>query len=170
MISQEELYPNGEPEKPNPKTGDEVEVFWPLDQKFYRGEVRRFDEKSTNYTINYDGGDREKLKFEDLYWRFSEGAADAAMSIVENMTDEIGYLIDTDTSTYSCFVDAFLNNPPAQPSIEMMNDQGASDIFITGTVQDKNDTRFDQANRDEIERLMKMGTYQFVPKDTISRS
>ena len=67
-------------------------------------------------------------------------------------------------------VDAFLNNPLAQPSIEMMSDQGASDILITVTVKDKNDTRFDQANRDEIERLMKMGTYQFVPKDTISRS
>ena len=62
LISQEELYPNGEPEKRNPKIGDKFEMFWPLDQKFYRGKVTSFDEKSNNYTIDYDDGDREKLK------------------------------------------------------------------------------------------------------------
>lgn len=49
----------------HPEVGDEVEVYWPIDDKFYPGLVVTVDDKDTKYHITYTDGEEEVLNISD---------------------------------------------------------------------------------------------------------
>ena len=48
-----------------PGAGDFNEVYWPLDDEFYRGTVAAINDNDNEYHINYDDGDKEVLHMPD---------------------------------------------------------------------------------------------------------
>ena len=55
---------------PVPGVGDMIEVYWPLDDEFYRGTVAAINDDENKYHINYDDGDKEVLHMPDEVWRY----------------------------------------------------------------------------------------------------
>ena len=53
----------------NDLVGASVEVFWPDDCTFYRGEVRAYDEGSCKHRIEYTDGDVETIDLAKEIWR-----------------------------------------------------------------------------------------------------
>ncbi len=53
--------------------------------------------------------------------------------------------------------------------VENFEKQGEWQIFLTVIVKNKNDPKFNQAKLGEIDKLVKMGTYRFVPRSEMSR-
>ena len=65
-----EMYPEF-PEEEKLKIGLSIEVYWPLDKKWYRGKVHEIEEKksSTSVEIHYDDGDIQIHPLHGLKWR-----------------------------------------------------------------------------------------------------
>lgn len=57
-----------------PRLGDFIEVYWPLDKVYYRGKVTAVRDGHTK--LLYDDGDIEELKLGTEKWRFSANKAD----------------------------------------------------------------------------------------------
>ncbi len=55
-----------------PQIGQDVEVYWPLDQKFYPGVIDSIDPKTQEHHITYEDGDIEKLSMQDETWRYKD--------------------------------------------------------------------------------------------------
>lgn len=53
-----------------PSIGDRIEVYWPLDDKFYPGEVRKIT-RGGKYTVVYDDNEKEKIDIDKERWRFA---------------------------------------------------------------------------------------------------
>jgi len=49
--------------------GSKIEVYWPLEQKFYPGVVHEIDTDELKHHINYLDGDKEMLNLNDEIWR-----------------------------------------------------------------------------------------------------
>lgn len=56
---------------PAPSVGDSIDIYCPLDDKFYTGTVTTYDENENKYAIHYNDGDKECLDLENETWRFS---------------------------------------------------------------------------------------------------
>lgn len=76
--------PNSPPRKPRVSVGDEIEVYWPLDDAYYRGVVARALPKR-RHRVFYDDGDVEDLDLDKEQWRpYRTVQRSAASSAVEN--------------------------------------------------------------------------------------
>lgn len=65
------------------RIGDTIEVWWPMDKRYYRGVVQ--SKKSKGYhKIHYNDGDEEDLLLENEQWRL---IGDAAQRIREIVTE-----------------------------------------------------------------------------------
>lgn len=53
-----------------------IEVFWPLDNIYYKGEVSDVDD-GWKHTIQYDDGDQEKLDLSTETWKISTVTANS---------------------------------------------------------------------------------------------
>ena len=49
--------------------GDEIEVYWPLDNKFYTGSITEYNENTGKLIIAYDDGQNENLNMKHETWR-----------------------------------------------------------------------------------------------------
>lgn len=63
-------YSTSECEPSLPRTGDCVDIFWPLDNSYYSGTVQSIDEDG-KHNIEYDDGEDEVLYMREETWRFS---------------------------------------------------------------------------------------------------
>ena len=86
------------------------------------------------------------------------------------MTEEIGHPIETSTPSYESTVSSSLTKEIATTCFISFSEKEASDIFLKATVRDENDSKFEQAKRDEIDKLVKMGICKFVPETEISKT
>lgn len=50
---------------PLPGVGDSVEVYWPLDESYYPGNVSSINEGENKYHIEYNGGNKEDINMSD---------------------------------------------------------------------------------------------------------
>lgn len=50
-------------------TGDKMEVFWPIQARYYPGIVSNYDEATGKHVIHYDDCDHETLDMRDEVWR-----------------------------------------------------------------------------------------------------
>lgn len=62
------------------KRGDQVEVFWPLDDTFYSGTVKHMHNNG-EITVLYDDGGRERLNMDNEKWNYSANQATASSGI-----------------------------------------------------------------------------------------
>ncbi len=44
-----------------PSFGDRIEVWWPIDERFYPGKVSEFSSSTGSHRVDYDDGDKETL-------------------------------------------------------------------------------------------------------------
>ncbi len=56
------------------------------------------------------------------------------------------------------------------PCLEEFSKKSVTHSFVTVVVKDKDDPKFDQAKQDKIEKLVKLGTYKFVPECEIKQT
>ena len=89
---------------------------------------------------------------------------------LEKMQSEIGPSVPTDKRFYDSICNAFFQEPFSKSTLSAFASLGACKSYITVTVKDKNDSRFTQAKMDEVEQLVKMGTFKFVPESSISKN
>lgn len=54
-----------------PIVGENIEVYWPLDDQYYPGTIGNIDEGK--YTVNYDDGEVEILDMQEEIWKYQEG-------------------------------------------------------------------------------------------------
>ena len=50
------------------KIGDEIEIYWPLDDQYYPGSVYEYSEATGKHRIAYDGGQVENVKIDEENW------------------------------------------------------------------------------------------------------
>lgn len=69
--------------RPNriPELGARVQVYWPLDNTYYSGEIKSINEKGL-CTVRYDDEEEEHLDMSNETWRYEQ----AAQSASENIT------------------------------------------------------------------------------------
>lgn len=51
--------------------GQSIEVYWPLDDKFYAGNVESYNNGSRKWSISYNEGDKETLNLAEETWRYN---------------------------------------------------------------------------------------------------
>lgn len=51
-----------------PKVGDRIEIFWPIDNAFYPGQIQSL--QNGQHCIHYDDGDTEAMNMTSEAWRF----------------------------------------------------------------------------------------------------
>lgn len=54
-----------------PTIGDNVEIYWPLDEQYYPGVIGNINDGK--YTVNYDDGEVEILDIQEEIWKYQEG-------------------------------------------------------------------------------------------------
>lgn len=59
----------------NPTVGDNIEVYWPIDKKFYGGTVHTHNERTGKYAVHYFDGDKENLNLENEVWNYLDDRA-----------------------------------------------------------------------------------------------
>ncbi|EPS63564.1 hypothetical protein M569_11220, partial [Genlisea aurea] len=52
--------------------GCKIKVWWPMDEKYYEGIVKSFDEKKKKHVVLYDDGDVEVLRLDKERWKHVE--------------------------------------------------------------------------------------------------
>ena len=66
-------YSNEEPDcigQNLPAAGDKIEVYWPLDKKFYEGCIQKHDVNTGKYSVHYTDKGKENLKLQDEVWNY----------------------------------------------------------------------------------------------------
>lgn len=53
-----------------PCVGQRIGVWWPLDETYYSGKVKYFDQSTGRHTVLYDDGEEEVLELTRETWRF----------------------------------------------------------------------------------------------------
>ena len=53
-----------------PAVGDRIEVYWPLDKKFYEGCIEKHDVDTDKYSVHYIDGDKENVRLQDEVWNY----------------------------------------------------------------------------------------------------
>ena len=53
----------------NPKVGMRIEVYWPLEKKFFSGTLVEYNSGTGKYRIDYDDGDSEDLNLSKEKWK-----------------------------------------------------------------------------------------------------
>ena len=53
-----------------PAVGDRIEVYWPLDKKFYEGCIEKHDVDTDKYSVHYIDGDKETSRLQDEVWNY----------------------------------------------------------------------------------------------------
>lgn len=61
--------------KRTPKLGDVVEVYWPIDEKWYRGELQKRTRANGRFVVGYEDGECETLDLRKEKWRFVNASA-----------------------------------------------------------------------------------------------
>ncbi len=61
-------------EMPQPKEGDRIQVFWPLDNRYYTGTVSKIG-RLGKVNVTYDDGEKETLKLENETWKYDSNDA-----------------------------------------------------------------------------------------------
>ena len=73
---------------------------------------------------------------------------------LEELQNKFGPSLPSENATHSFLCDAFLRDPISESAIRKFAEKGSSSAFITVIVKDKNDSRFDQAKIDEVEKWL----------------
>ena len=66
--------------------------------------------------------------------------------------------------------ETFMNHPVSKVFIGYLVNHGATSGLITIIVKDKNDARFAEAEVEEVEKLIKLGSFEIVPESNIAKN
>ncbi len=88
------------------------------------------------------------------------------ISELEQIRAQYGDVRSTIANELAQNSNAFLSSKIAKKRIARFRKKGASAVFATVVIQDKKDSRFDEAKIAEIRELIKKGTYEFVKEET----
>ncbi|GBG86447.1 hypothetical protein CBR_g41442 [Chara braunii] len=61
-------------------SGRRVQIWWPLDQRYYRGTVGDYNHSSRTHQIEYDDGDTEELDLSKETWHYDESSSSVGTS------------------------------------------------------------------------------------------
>lgn len=67
-----------------PAPGDRVEIYWPLDDRYYAGQVRDILNDGRHFIV-YDDDDDEKLFLESETWRFEHAASANQIELIKSL-------------------------------------------------------------------------------------
>lgn len=79
-----------------PQSGDRLDIYWTLDNKFYPATVSRVVDNQ--HTIQYDDGDEERLNLESEEWRWNDSAnniTEAHATLPRNSQETLNSLLET---------------------------------------------------------------------------
>jgi len=63
-----------------PEVGDHIEVYWPLDDKYYGGKVAGYNNDTDKHDVTYDDGEKECLNLSTEQWRFANTSDEDALA------------------------------------------------------------------------------------------
>ena len=75
----------------------------------------------------------------------------------------------TSNPVFDIVSNIFFSSSISKTAIHEFQERNASRIFLTVVVKNKSDPRFDKAKVQEVDQLIKLGTYKIVPESEISR-
>ncbi len=172
------LIPRPQPERSTnlPYREDRIEIFWPDDNKFCPGTVTLKSDDG-KFVVSYDDVDRDELDLDKENWRFiDERASESQVSVminqcVQKSSKESDWRSTSSfTSLYKTITEALFDSDVSQSTFEEFSERGIACLCMTVVVKDKFDPRFDKAKQDEIENLLKPGTYKSVPESDIGQT
>jgi len=166
-------------EKPHPafQFGDKVRIWRENDKQFVGPyTVHGYDNEKTVYVMT----DRIR-PFSTRYVRLippepttlrTGEARNIPPAISEQVANlqQLGQALPTSSPAHARICEAFFTSEVSHTTLESFREQGYSETFLTVIVKNKKDPRFTQAKMDEIDKLVKMGTYEIVPEHYVPRN
>lgn len=101
--------------------------------------------------------------------KIQEKVVQAVIAELDTSLSEIGDPIVSESLLFQSTIDRFFPVPQSKLVIDALHEQGASQVFPTVEVKNRNCSRFNQAKLDEIGELVKMGTFEFVSESDVTR-
>ncbi len=77
-----------------------------------------------------------------------------------NLSDQFMSYLKTTDSSFPAACEAFFASPISEETLKKLYEKGGSASFITAMAKDKNDSRFQNAEEDEGNKLIQMRTYK----------
>ena len=65
-----------------PSVGDRIQVYWPMDVKYYTGEVKEVLQDG-RHVIEYDDSDKETLNLDNENWKFVHSIESNAIELLQ---------------------------------------------------------------------------------------
>ncbi len=92
-------------EKEEPQVGMRIEVFWPLEKKYFSGKINDYDAGTGKHLVAYDDGDSEKLNLDKEKWNVVRQEEKSAPNTVfcTNVVEDYCF----DSATDKCIKDLF---------------------------------------------------------------
>lgn len=92
------------------------------------------------------------------------------MNEIEPIQQQLCVSQQEQTPDLSSTCEALLGIPESRTYVQAITEQGASSVFIAMMVKDKNDPIFSKEKVEEVEKLVKLGTFEVVRESTIKRN
>ncbi len=107
---------------------------------------------------------KKKINLVDRHWRFLDQAVNSAYAFINRCKEDIEEILTPGSNLYESMVNVLLSDSASEQYFESQTKNGASKVFQTVTIEDRNDPRFDEPKIEEIDKLAKMGINKFVPE------